>query len=73
MTLQILREAKEAGVPAVWLQPGSFDDEGLQYAKREFKAGVGGHEEHGGEGWCVLLDGDWALQNAREGLKKGRL
>ncbi|KAF6224856.1 hypothetical protein HO133_010050 [Letharia lupina] len=42
VTLQVLREAKDAGVSSVWLQPGSFDDEGLEYARREFKAGVGG-------------------------------
>ncbi|KAL8792719.1 MAG: hypothetical protein Q9195_004694 [Heterodermia aff. obscurata] len=28
VTIGVLREAKEAGVPAVWLQPGSFDEEG---------------------------------------------
>ena len=68
VTLQILREAKEAGVPAVWLQPGSFDEEGLQFAKREFGVGVVGIEGHGGEGWCVLVDGDWALQGAHEAM-----
>ncbi|RDI86898.1 hypothetical protein Vi05172_g3278 [Venturia inaequalis] len=26
-TLQILKEAREAGIPAVWLQPGTYDDE----------------------------------------------
>ncbi|KAK3209560.1 hypothetical protein GRF29_69g2138297 [Pseudopithomyces chartarum] len=30
VTKQVLREAKEAGVPAVWLQPGSFDAEVLE-------------------------------------------
>ena len=73
ITLQVLREAKQAGVPAVWLQPGSFDEEGLQYAKREFKAGVGGNEEHGGEGWCVLVDGDWAREAAQEDAQKEKL
>lgn len=74
ITFQILKEARSVGVPAVWLQPGSFDEEGLQYAKREFKAGVGGHEDHGGgEGWCVLVDGDWALHEARESAKREKL
>ena len=73
MTLQILREAKEAGVPAVWLQPGSFNDEGLQFAKKEFKAGVGGAGGLGGEGWCVLVDGDQALQSAQEGSNQEKL
>ena len=62
VTLQVLREAKEMGVLSVWLQPGSFDDEGLEYAKREFKAGVGGIGGAGGEGWCVLVDGDRLLE-----------
>ena len=57
-------------MPAVWLQPGSFDDEGLEYAKREFKAGVGGDGGRGGEGWCVLVDGDWCMKAAREEREK---
>ena len=68
ITKDILKEAKLAGVPAVWLQPGSFDEESLEYAKTEFKAGVGGFEggTRGGEGWCVLVDGEDALRRARE-------
>jgi len=58
-------------VPAVWLQPGSFDEEGLEYAKREFKAGVGG-DGGGPEGWCVLVDGEAAMREVRE-EGKGRL
>ena len=73
MTLQVLREAKEAGVPAVWLQPGSFDAEGLQFAKQEFIAAIAGNEGHGGEGWCVLVDGDMALQGTQETLKQEKL
>lgn len=73
ITLQILREAKEAGIPAVWLQPGSFDDEGLEYAKTEFVAGIGGPGGRGEAGWCVLVDGDQALHAAREDTGKERL
>ena len=73
VTLQILREAKEAGVCSVWLQPGSFDDEGLEYAMREFKAGVGGDGGWGGEGWCVLVDGDRLLRAVTEEKKTGKL
>ncbi|MCJ1411145.1 hypothetical protein MMC19_005233 [Ptychographa xylographoides] len=58
ITLRILKEAKEAGVKAVWLQPGSFDKEVLDFATREFEAGVGGDGGRGGEGWCVLVDGE---------------
>jgi predicted CoA-binding protein len=69
VTLQILREAKRVGIPAVWLQPGSFDDEGWEYAKREFVAAIGGKGGKGESGWCVLMDGDNALaesQNAQQ-------
>ncbi|KAK5129936.1 hypothetical protein LTR08_002696 [Meristemomyces frigidus] len=61
VTAQLLREAKAAGVRAVWLQPGSFGDEELEFAIREFPgAAVGGFAKgtRGGEGWCVLVDGE---------------
>lgn len=64
ITKQLLKEAKEAGVPAVWLQPGSFDDEILAYAKANFKAAIGGEGGEGGEGWCVLVDGEEGLRLA---------
>lgn len=73
VTSQLLREAKEAGVRAVWLQPGSFTDAELEYAVKEFPgAAVGGFAEgtRGGEGWCVLVDGDAAMRDAG---KEGRL
>lgn len=73
ITLNILREAKEAGIPAVWLQPGSFDDEGLQFAKEEFMACIGGEGGMVGEGWCVLVDGDEGLRSAKDEGKKERL
>ena len=71
VTKDILKEAKEAGVKAVWLQPGSFDREGLDYAVEEFEGAVGGEGGAGGEGWCVLVDGDLMLSQAQDG--KGRL
>jgi hypothetical protein len=64
VTKQLLKEAKEAGVPAVWLQPGTFDDEVLQYAKGNFTAAMGGDGGAGGEGWCVLVDGEEGLKVA---------
>lgn len=73
ITLNILREAKEAGIPAVGLQPGTFDDEILEFAKQEFVAGIGGDGGMGGEGWCVLVDGDEALRSAGDMVKKVRL
>lgn len=57
----------------IWLQPGSFDDEGLEWSTREFKAGVGGDGGLGGEGWCVLVDGDRLLQTVKEEKKTGKL
>lgn len=64
VTIQVLREAAEANVPAVWLQPGTFDDESMQFAKQNFEAAVGGEGGNGDEGWCVLMDGEDALQAA---------
>lgn len=64
VTKQLLREAKEAGVPAVWLQPGSFNDEVLEYARANFKAAIAGDGGRGGEGWCVLVDGEAGLEAA---------
>lgn len=71
ITLQVLRDAKDAGILAVWLQPGSFNEEGLEFAKKEFNAAIGGEGGAGGEGWCVLVDGDGALIKARESDKNG--
>ncbi|KAF1946950.1 NAD(P)-binding protein [Clathrospora elynae] len=64
VTKQLLREAKEAGIPAVWLQPGSFDREVLEYARANFRAAIGGVGGGGGEGWCVLVDGEEGLRVA---------
>ncbi|KAF2141447.1 uncharacterized protein K452DRAFT_272322 [Aplosporella prunicola CBS 121167] len=76
VTRELLKEAKEAGVPAVWLQPGSFDDEGLAYAQREFKAAIAGDlggGGRGGEGWCVLVDGERGLKTAGREWEAARL
>ncbi|KAL9619706.1 MAG: hypothetical protein Q9160_005726 [Pyrenula sp. 1 TL-2023] len=64
VTIKLLQEAKEAGIPAVWLQPGTFDEEVMEYAKANFQAAVGGEGGNGGEGWCVLVDGEDALEGA---------
>ncbi|GAB7363012.1 hypothetical protein MBLNU230_g3306t1 [Neophaeotheca triangularis] len=67
ITAQLLREAKEAGIRAVWLQPGSFSDVEMQYALEAFPgAAVAGMEggTRGGEGWCVLVDGEKAMRDA---------
>ncbi|KAJ4360438.1 uncharacterized protein N0V89_001001 [Didymosphaeria variabile] len=64
VTKQLLKEAKEVGISAVWLQPGTFDNEVIEYARREFKATIGGNGGNGGEGWCVLVDGEEGLKSA---------
>ncbi|KAF2743423.1 NAD(P)-binding protein [Sporormia fimetaria CBS 119925] len=64
VTKKLLKEAKEAGIPAVWLQPGSFDAEVLEYARTQFKAAIAGEGGRGGEGWCVLVDGEGGLKAA---------
>lgn len=71
VTKEVLKEAKDAGIKAVWLQPGSFDREGLEYAVKEFESGVGGDGGAGSEGWCVLVDGEEMLTKAQ--AEKGRL
>lgn len=69
VTLEVLKEAKRIKIPAVWLQPGTFDDEVLKYAygkdtdgyDGEVIAGAGGA---GSEGWCVLVDGEKGMRAA---------
>lgn len=76
VTLRVLQEAREVGIQAVFLQPGSFDAECTRYAKHHFAAAVAGFEDIAelglpiGEGWCVLLHGEWALSEVkrREGV-----
>ena len=50
----------------MWLQPGSFDQDILDYAVKEFEAGVGGEGGGGSEGWCVLVDGEAMLADAQD-------
>lgn len=75
ITRKVLEEAKSSGVTSVWLQPGSFDDEGMQYARENFENAVGGFDEGtvGGEGWCVLVDGENAMQAAGREYKRQKL
>lgn len=62
-TLEVLREARRLGVPSIWMQPGSFDDEVLRFAREQdaFRAVVAGEGGAGSEGWCVLVDGEKGL------------
>jgi predicted CoA-binding protein len=73
VTAKLLEEAKAVGIKAVWLQPGTYTDKELDYAVKEFPgAAVGGFADGtvGGEGWCVLVDGDEAIEAAS---KNGKL
>ncbi|KAK0666705.1 CoA binding domain-containing protein [Cercophora samala] len=62
VTLASLKEAKELGFPSVFLQPGTFNNEVLAFAKDNFRAVVAGDGGWGGEGWCVLVDGERGLK-----------
>ncbi|KAI0458596.1 CoA binding domain-containing protein [Xylaria acuta] len=69
VTLEVLKEAKRVGIPAVWLQPGTFDDEVIKFAHGKDADGyagdiVAGEGGAGGEGWCVLVDGEKGLRSA---------
>ncbi|KAF2762970.1 NAD(P)-binding protein [Pseudovirgaria hyperparasitica] len=64
VTRKVLEEAASVGVPAVWLQPGSFDEEGMRFARERFGTVIGGQGGRGGEGWCVLVDGEGGLRGA---------
>ena len=75
VTSKVLAEAQKAGVKSVWLQPGSFDEKILEDAKTKFENVVGGYEEGtvGGEGWCVLVDGENLLDDIGRKWKQQRL
>jgi predicted CoA-binding protein len=78
ITIKVLEEAKKAGIPAVWLQPGTFNDEVLAFARKEFKAAIAGTEgdslqSNGHEGWCVLVDGEDGLKLADRAWKAQKL
>ena len=53
----------------MWLQPGTFDDAVLEFARGNFEAAVGGDGGRGSEGWCVLVDGQRAAKAAGRELK----
>lgn len=73
VTLNLLKEAREVGIKAVWLQPGTFDHEVLSYANSNFEASIGGDGGLGSEGWCVLVDGEDGLEAAGREWKQQKL
>lgn len=66
VTLNVLKEAQSLGVPSIWLQPGTYNDDVLSLALADgaFESVVYGDGGRGHDGWCVLVDGDKALQGA---------
>lgn len=78
VTRQVLTEAHEAGIRAVWMQPGSFDEESLAFAQKTWpRATIAGFDEDedgfgtkGNEGWCVLVDGEAGLKLVRQQSEK---
>ncbi|KAI0905261.1 CoA binding domain-containing protein [Ustulina deusta] len=69
VTLEVLKEAKRVGIPAVWLQPGTFDDEVIKFAHGKDTDGyagevIAGDGGAGSEGWCVLVDGEKGMRSA---------
>ena len=53
-----------AGVRAVWLEPGAFDDGCISYARQKFEVAVGGSESI----WSILDKGEDAMRRARAGV-----
>ncbi len=54
----------------VWLQPGTFDDKILDFAREAWpESWVAGDGGRGEEGWCVLVDGERAAKAAGKSLK----
>ncbi|KAB8209949.1 CoA binding domain-containing protein [Aspergillus parasiticus] len=49
VTLPLLKEAHSVGIPAVWLQPGTFDDAVLDFAHKHFSAVIAGDGGAGSE------------------------
>ncbi|KAI1775096.1 NAD(P)-binding protein [Hypoxylon cercidicola] len=72
VTLNVLKEAKKLNIPAVWLQPGTWDEAVIKFARGEESDGDSGYEGavvagDGGDGhggWCVLVDGERGLKAA---------
>ncbi|KAI1133218.1 CoA binding domain-containing protein [Nemania abortiva] len=69
VTLEVLKEAKRVGIPAVWLQPGTFDAEVIKFAHGKDTDGyagdvIAGEGGAGSEGWCVLVDGEKGMREA---------
>ena len=58
ITLGLLEQAKAASTPALWLQPGTFDDAVVAYIKDN---GLEDKVIYGGP--CILVEGDGILKS----------
>ena len=58
----ILQQAKELGIPALWLQPGAEDDAVLAYIKEN----LADRAIYGGP--CILVEGDSIAQSLKSSL-----
>jgi len=60
----------------VWLQPGTYDDEVMRFAREEYKGAVIGAMDGGTvghEGWCILVDGEDGLETAGRKWRRARI
>ena len=66
VTLELLSEAETLGIPNVWLQPGSFDDEVMKKVKS-----LQGKVNVIAQGRCILVEGseDLAIAVSHGGRK----
>ena len=57
----------------MWLQPDTYDDAVVKFAtdKGNFAHVVAGGGGDGHDGWCVLVDGEWVLEENKK--EKGKL
>ncbi|KAI5889076.1 NAD(P)-binding protein [Schizophyllum commune H4-8] len=59
ITLKLLQQAKELNVPALWLQPGTFDNDVTSFIETsglKDRVIYGGHQ-------CILVEGDGIRSN----------
>ncbi|ROW04499.1 hypothetical protein VMCG_05026 [Cytospora schulzeri] len=67
-TLKVLQEAKNLGIPAVWLQPGTFDDEVLAFAREgEGEDGEAAEAQVDGKGFRAVVAGFGGGTRAHDG------
>ncbi|GJE90017.1 CoA-binding protein [Phanerochaete sordida] len=57
VTLELLQQAKELGVPALWLQPGAEDAAVVAYIKEN----LADRTVYGGP--CILVEGDGVMRS----------